>query len=70
MLNRFLKWSSLTGLTRHTDSHRYDAFGVQFRTEPTRMCEIDLGASCSCTGVTGRGGNVVGLAFFNRDFFN
>lgn len=30
----------------------------------------DLGAPCSCTGVTGRGGNVVGLTFFNRDFFN
>lgn len=40
MLDRFLIWFSLTGLTRHADSHRCDAFEVQFRTEPTRMCEM------------------------------
>lgn len=34
------KWFSLSGVTRHTDSHRCDAFGVQFRTERTRVREI------------------------------
>lgn len=45
------KWFSLSGVTRHTDSHRCDAFGVQFRTERTRVREITQGHIAAVLGL-------------------
>lgn len=53
MLSRFLKWFSLTRLTKRTDSHRCDAFGGTVSDGTYKSVRDDLGAPCSCTVVTG-----------------
>lgn len=45
------KGFSLTRATRHTDSHRCDAFGLQFRTERTRVCAMTWGHIAAVLGL-------------------
>ena len=70
MLSRFLKWFSLTRLTKRTDSHRCDAFGGTVSDGTYKSVRDDLGAPCSCTVVTGGVAMSLDKLSFNRYFIN